>query len=590
MTSEQYRRVGEIYHGAMELAPEARADFLAGACGDDDELRREVESLLRAREQAEGFIAGKVAGVVADIAAEKQIPSLIGHKISHYQVLSLLGVGGMGEVFLAEDTRLGRKVALKTLPSAFTGDPDRVRRFEQEAKAASALNQPNILTIHEIGAIDNRHFIVSEYVEGETLRQLMQKGEMTLSAALDVAVQVASALAAAHAAGITHRDVKPENVMLRPDGLVKVLDFGLAKLTETQSTTDETQASMIGALSTESGVVIGTVRYMSPEQARGQKVDERTDVFSLCVMLYEMVAGRRPFEGQTASDCIAALLTSEPPPLGQSRPGTPAELERVINKCLLKERDGRYRSAHELFTDLSELKRNYDHGKVSAEKAVSRKERRISRFARIALIAAALALSGIGLYLFSLRDKAIDSVAVLPFANESADPQMEYLSDGITESLIRSLSQLPDLKVSARASVFRFKGREVDPRTVGQELGVRAVLMGRLVQRDGGISISVELADALNNNQIWSEQYNWKPAELSAIQADIVKDIAERLRLKLTGEEERLLAKRRPGNAEAYRLYLIGRYYWNKRTEEGLKKAIDYFRQARSEERRVGKG
>src|SRR5262245_2191867 len=308
MTSEQYRRVGEIYHGAMELAPEARADFLAGACGDDDELRREVESLLRAREQAEGFIAGKVAGVVADIAAEKQIPSLIGHKISHYQVLSLLGVGGMGEVFLAEDTRLGRKVALKTLPSAFTGDPDRVRRFEQEAKAASALNQPNILTIHEIGAIDNRHFIVSEYVEGETLRQLMQKGEMTLSAALDVAVQVASALSAAHAAGITHRDIKPENVMARPDGLVKVLDFGLAKLSEERQGDKETRRqgenplvplSPLLPLSTASGMVMGTVSYMSPEQARGLKVDHRTDIFSLGLMLYEMVAGRRPFEGET---------------------------------------------------------------------------------------------------------------------------------------------------------------------------------------------------------------------------------------------------------------------------------------------------
>jgi len=408
----------------------------------------------------------------------------------------------------------------------------------------------------------------------------MANNPMEINSVLDVAIQVASALAAAHAAGITHRDIKPENVMLRPDGLVKVLDFGLAKLIETQSPSVETRASTIEMQSTETGVVMGTVRYMSPEQARGQKVDERTDIFSLGVMLYEMVAGRRPFDGQTESDCIAALLTAEPPPLGQSRSETPAELDRIINKCLVKDREGRYRSAHELFTDLSKLKRNYDQGVVITENAAPRRERRIPRFAMFALMVATLAGAGGGLYLFSLRDKAINSVAVLPFANESVDPQMEYLSDGITESLIRSLSQLPDLKVSARASVFHFKGRQVDPRAVGQELGVRSVLIGRVVQRDGGISISVELADARDNNQIWSERYNWKPADLSAIQADIVKDIAERLRLKLTGDEERLLAKRHTGNAEAYRLYLIGRYYWNKRTEEGLKKAIDYFQQA----------
>jgi eukaryotic-like serine/threonine-protein kinase len=580
MKPEDWGQIEWLYHAALERSPDERAAFLDAACKDDQDLRREVESLLAYDERAQHFIAAPPDTMAAEMVAAERAPALVGGDVSHYRILSLLGRGGMGAVYLALDTNLGRKIALKLLPEQFTKDTEQVRRFEREARAASALNHPNIITIHEIGAIDHCHFIISEFVEGQTLRRWIANNPMELNSVLDIAIQVASALAAAHAAGITHRDVKPENVMLRPDGLVKVLDFGLAKLTETQSTTDETQASMIGTLSTETGAVIGTVRYMSPEQARGQKVDERTDIFSLGVMLYEMVAGRRPFEGQTASDCIAALLTAEPPPLGQSRPGTPAELERIIKKCLLKEREGRYRSAHELFTDLSGLKRNYDQGNLSAEKAVSRQERSISRFARIALIAAALALSGIGLYLFSLRDKAIDSVAVLPFANESADPQMEYLSDGITESLIRSLSQLPDLKVSARASVFRFKGREVDPRTVGQELGVRAVLMGRLVRRDGGISISVELVDALNNNQIWSDQYNWKPADLSAIQADIVKDIAERLRLKLTGEEERLLAKRRPGNAEAYRLYLIGRYYWNKRTEEGLKKAIDYFRQA----------
>jgi serine/threonine-protein kinase len=234
MTSEQYRRVSELYHAAMELAPEVREDFLARSCGDDDHLRREVESLLQASQRADSYFGAPALDVAAELLAQQKNPSLIGHTISHYQVLSLIGAGGMGEVFLAEDTRLGRKVALKVLPPAFTGDPDRIRRFEQEAKAASALNQPNILTIYEIGEIDNCHFIVSEYIEGETLRRLMKNGEMTYGAMLDIAIQVASALSAAHAAGLTHRDIKPENVMARPDGLVKVLDFGLAKLTERQ--------------------------------------------------------------------------------------------------------------------------------------------------------------------------------------------------------------------------------------------------------------------------------------------------------------------------------------------------------------------
>ena len=580
MNPEHWGQIEQLYHAALELSSGKRAAFLDANCKDDQELRQEVESLLAYDEQARNFIESPPDTLAAEMVAAEQATALIGEKISHYQVISLLGRGGMGEVYLAQDTNLGRKIALKLLPEQFTKDTEQVRRFEREARAASALNHPNILTIHEIGAIENGRFIISEFVEGQTLRRRIAGNPMELKSTLDIAIQVSSALATAHAAGITHRDIKPENVMLRPDGLVKVLDFGLAKLIETQSPSVETRASTIEMQSTETGVVMGTVRYMSPEQARGQKVDERTDIFSLGVMLYEMVAGRRPFEGQTESDCIAAILTAEPTPLRQSRSEAPAELERIINRCLVKERDGRYRSAQDLFTDLSKLKRNYDQGIAITEKTELRQERRFPRFALFALMAATLAGAAVGLYLLSLRDKAINSVAVLPFANESADPQMEYLSDGITESLIRSLSQLPELKVSARASVFHFKGREVTPRAVGQELGVRAVLIGRVIQRDGGVSISVELADARNNNQIWSERYNWKPADLSAIQADIVRDIAERLRLKLTGEEERLLARRHTGNAEANRLYLIGRYYWNKRTEEGLRKAIDYFRQA----------
>jgi serine/threonine protein kinase/lipopolysaccharide biosynthesis regulator YciM len=373
MTPEQYRRVGELYHAAMELAPEARPDFLTGACGGDDELRREVESLLRAREQADGFIIRKVAGVVAEMAAQQQSTPLVGRSIGHYRALSLIGAGGMGQVYLAEDTRLSRKVALKLLPAAFTQDQDRVRRFKQEARAASSLNHPNILTIHEIGeastAEGGAHYIVSEFVEGETLRAALRGGRLDMGKAAAIAVQVAGALGVAHEAGIAHRDIKPENVMVRPDGLVKVLDFGLAKLTEMRVGSGEWRMGrQLGtifptphsplptpSLSTASGVVMGTVSYMSPEQARGQKVDRRTDIFSLGVVLYEMIAGRRPFEGATMSDVIVALLTAEPPPLGQYCAEATAELERILGKCLAKDREARYQSAAELIVELKTL-------------------------------------------------------------------------------------------------------------------------------------------------------------------------------------------------------------------------------------------
>jgi serine/threonine protein kinase len=377
MTPEQYRRVGELYHAAMELAPEARQDFLIKACGGDDELRREVESLLRARDQADGFIAGRMAAAVAEIAAQHQSASLVGPpaggSFGHYRTLSMIGAGGMGHVYLAEDTRLGRKVALKLLPATFTQDQDRVRRFKQEARAASSLNHPNILTIHEIGetstAEGGAHYIVSEFVEGQTLRAMLRGGRIEAGKAASIAEQIASALSVAHEAGIIHRDIKPENVMLRPDGLVKVLDFGLAKLTESgagsaelgEESQEETIFPTAGsqrittALSTDSGLVMGTVNYMSPEQARGQKVDRRTDIFSLGVLLYEMIAGRRPFDGATMSDVVAALLTAEPPPLGQYCAEATAELGRITARCLAKDRDARYQSAAELIADLKTL-------------------------------------------------------------------------------------------------------------------------------------------------------------------------------------------------------------------------------------------
>jgi serine/threonine protein kinase/Tol biopolymer transport system component len=368
MSPERYQQACNLYHAALEIEPQARSAFLDGACGEDHELRSELESLLEAHDKAGNYFAAPAMEVAADLLAGHRGLSLVGRSLSHYRVLSLIGAGGMGEVYLAEDTSLGRKVALKLLPAAFTGNPDRVRRFEQEAKAASALNDPNILTIHEIGDIDNCHFIVSEYVEGETLRRRINDGKMECCAALDVAAQVASALAAAHAAGITHRDIKPENVMMRPDGLIKVLDFGLAKLTETQSPTDS-QSPTLARLSTDARLVMGTISYMSPEQARGLKVDHRTDIFSLGVMLYEMVSGRHPFEGETTSDIIAAILQNDPPPVGLSVESPLPEIDTVINRMIEKDRAARYQSSTELRTELRGLQRKLDE--TSAARQVS---------------------------------------------------------------------------------------------------------------------------------------------------------------------------------------------------------------------------
>ena len=357
MTPERYELVGKLYHASLKLAADKRAAFLEEACAGDEELRREVESLIASHEQASNFIATPALAVAAGLLAPRE--SLVGQTVAHYRVLSLLGEGGMGEVYLAEDTRLGRRVALKLLSAAFTHDEDRMRRFMQEARAASALNHPNILTVHEIGRVDGVDFIATEFIEGETLRPSMAKRRLKLTQALDVAAQIAGALAAAHAAGVVHRDIKPENIMLRPDGYVKVLDFGLAKLAGPALQLGS-NVSTVAKVETSPGVVMGTVQYMSPEQARGLPVDARTDVWSLGVVLYEMVANRPPFQGETHSDTIVSILEREPAPLAVHTPEVPAELERIVTKALTKDKDERYQTVKDMAIDLRRLRQRLD--------------------------------------------------------------------------------------------------------------------------------------------------------------------------------------------------------------------------------------
>jgi eukaryotic-like serine/threonine-protein kinase len=547
---------------------------------------------------------------------------MIGETLSHYRIISKLGVGGMGEVYLAEDTRLGRKVALKILNVDLTKHEDRVGRFEQEARAASALTHPNILTIFDIGTEGSTHFIATEYIDGPTLRSLLMRARMKLGEVLDVAVQAAGALAAAHAAGIIHRDIKPENIIVRPDGLVKVLDFGLAKLIETQIPSRDSGARTIAKANTDPGTVMGTAAYMSPEQARGQDVDARTDIFSLGVVIYEMIAGRAPFEGETASHVIVSILEKEPAPLTRSSPDAPSELERIVTKALAKDKDERYQTIKDLLIDLKRLKQRRDldaeiersispdtisrstvatssgpavvatappvissgdgaaRTTSSAEYLVSGiKQHKKGAFAGITLIVIAIAAL---LYFFypAATSGAINSIAVLPFANAGGDPNMEYVSDGVSESLINSLSQLQRLRVTARTTAFRYKGREVDPQQVGRELNVRAVLMGRVRQVGDSLNIQVDLVDATTGAQLWGEEYNRRLSDILAVKQDISREITDKLRLRLTGDEQKQISRRDTTNAEAYQSYLRGRYHWNKRTGVELKKAIEQFQQA----------
>ena len=604
MTPERWQQIEALFQAAVEHPPAARTAFLAQACNGDESLRREVEALLAADASAEADTLAMPAQLAADMFTERQALQP-GQKLNHYAIVSQLGAGGMGVVYLAEDTRLHRKVALKVLPDQFTQQPDRIRRFEQEAQAASALNHPNILTIYEIGETGATHFIVTEYIEGQTLRAWLRTNEASLTTKLDLALQITSALTAAHDARIIHRDIKPENVMVRPDGLVKVLDFGLAKLTEQP----EAASSY---LTTDSGIVVGTASYMSPEQARGEKVDARTDIFSLGIVLYELVAGRVPFVGANTFEVVAAILERKPVPLHEA----PTELQSIVTKALQKDREQRYQTVKEMQAELEELREELKleakfKGRLSHEpiaptarlqvgttqevkanptnpsaEIILGEIKRHKLAAFIALLVLLTTATGIGLYWRGQKTEApIDSIAVLPFVNQNNDPQIEYLAEGIPENIINGLSQLPQLKVMSRNSAFRFKGRETEAQEIGQKLGVRVVLTGRVAQRGENLTVSLELVDARDNRQLWGQQYNRRAADVFTIQEEITRAISEHLRLMLTGNEQQQLAKRPTENLKAYQYYLQGRSYAHRRTREDILKAIGYYEKAIEEDR-----
>jgi serine/threonine protein kinase len=600
MEKERWEKAKDIFEQALALATESRAKFLDEACAGDRIVRREVEELLTSFDETASFLETPAVALRNGKLENGQI-------FGHYEIIEQIGAGGMGEVFLAKDTRLLRRVALKLLPAELSADKEKLRRFEQEAFAASSLNHPNILTIYEIGATDQMNFIAAEFIEGETLRDQLKRGELTFERILEIAVQTVSALCAAHEAHIVHRDIKPENIMIRRDKLVKILDFGLAK-TVRMFDIDESGKSL---LNTKQGVIMGTVCYMSPEQTRGKDIDERSDLWSFGVVLYEMIAGRVPFEGETASDCIAAILKTSPPPLPAE---TPAELQRIVGKNLRQNKDERYQTAKDLLVDLKNLKQDLafteklerggtgsglsgerktiSPGRNTDEQAAKTITSSSIEFARsnktpVILVLIILLAGTLAAGYFLLRGKPaviqtpesakIDSLAVLPF--ENLNPETEYLSDGITESLINSLSNLPSLRVISRSTVFGFKGTKQTPQEIGRILNVHTVLTGKISQLGEQLSIQAELVD-LNGSQLWGEKFEVRASDLLQTEEKIVQQITEKLQLKLDNQQKAQIAKYYTENAEAYREYLKGRYYTLQYSADGHKKALEHLNKA----------
>jgi eukaryotic-like serine/threonine-protein kinase len=538
--------------------------------------------------------------------------------LSHYRIVSKLGAGGMGEVYLAEDIRLHRKVAVKILPSDLASNKDRMRRFEQEAVAAAALNHPNIAHIYEIGEHDDTHFIAMEFIDGRTLGELIRHVQPDLAKLLRHLQHVAEGLAKAHAEGIVHRDLKPDNIMVSRDGHAKILDFGLAKLIEPQSMSGSDSSGIATAVMQHSspGAVMGTVGYMSPEQAQGKtkEIDQRSDIFSFGCILHEAVTGRKAFEGRDAIDSLNKIIREPAAPITDFRPDAPDHLQRIVRRCLAKDPEDRYQTIKDVAIDLRELrgelagstgtdqtvppagsdaaasagaKSTSPESASSVSASVSSAEYIVTGIKRHKLAAAVFALLlialaiGAGFYLHARNTEvAIESIAVLPFENRSNDPDADYISDGITESINNSLTRLPNLKVIPNSVAARYRGKPMDSQKVGSELRVNAVLTGRVIQRGENLTISVELDDVRYGKQLWGEQYDRKLADLLAVKSEIAREVSQRLRSQLSGEDQQNLKKGSTESPEAYQLYLKGRFYWNKRTIDGLKQSADYYQQA----------
>lgn len=613
MDPERWQQIDQLFHSALERRASERAAFLAQACTGDEALRREVESLIGSHERSASFIEAPAADIAAELLAGRDAELTAGQAVGPYKIVSLLGEGGMGEVYLAQDIRLGRQVALKRLPAQFTLDAERVRRFEQEARAASALNHPNIVTIHEIGHSNSQHFITTEFVDGETLRQHMANVPMKLDEVLDIATQVASALAAAHAAGIVHRDIKPENIMIRPDGYVKVLDFGLAKLIEQENKSFLGLEDANARNQTAKGLILGTVNYMSPEQAKGERVDERTDIFSFGALIHEMVAGRTPFAGDSPSETFANLINAEPQPLSRFASNVPNELQRIVSKTLRKNKDERYQTMKDVLTNLKDLRKNLtldeklekshspengnatailqattgDVNKQTAETqySFSRQIARHKSLAAFALVALLVGAIGLGYYFFYSRNAALSvggkkSIAVLPLKPINTANRDQLYEIGVADSLILKLSSMKGFVVRPLSATRKYADVEQDPLAVGKEQQVDFVLASNYQLAGGKIKVTSQLVNVANGQIEGTYQSEQDTANVFMMQDAIAGEVGNKLLARFATTSSGPTARRGTNNEEAYRLYLQGRKLTYNRTGAAARKAVDYFEQA----------
>jgi serine/threonine-protein kinase len=571
MSDTNWYKVREIFDLALRRQPDERRRFLNEVCGDDETLLTEVESLLSSHDSAESFMETPAVARVADVIETNTKKLETGKCFGHYEIINQIGAGGMGEVYLAKDKKLDRNVAVKILNEEFSQDASNLNRFIREAKATSRLNHPNILVVHEIGQQENTNYIVSEFINGKTLREVIKEKRLKLSEVLDISIPIADALCTAHSSNIIHRDIKPENIMVRPDGVVKVLDFGLAKVVQQKDRSNfGLEESTVQLSHTAKDVIMGTVSYMSPEQARAQRVDARTDIFSFGIMLYEMLTGQQPFTGETFSHTIVAILEKEPPPLSQFISSFPPEIERIIKNCLAKKADKRYSMAKSLLDDLKDLKEELAfQSKLERRSASNKKTETETQFIRAAITA---------------KTEKRNSIAVLPFTNISAEAENEYFCDGLAEELLNALAKIDDLKVAARTSAFSFKNKNTEVSQIGKTLNVSTILEGSVRKSGNRIRISLQLINVADGYHLWSERYDREMKEIFDVQDEITLAVVDALKVKLFGEEKAAILKRYTDSPEAYELYLKGLYHCYKWTDEGFRKSIEYFEKALEED------